>query len=102
MNPRSATLLLRLAWLRATAQDPSARNGKQALAIAEKLRESTQGKHPIVWDTLSVAQAELGDFDAAVAAADRAIEILGDKHQQLVDQIRARIEGYQQRRAYRE
>ncbi|MDC0934956.1 tetratricopeptide repeat protein [Pirellulales bacterium] len=102
IDPRNPTPMLRLAWLRATAQDPAARNGKQALYIAEQLRGLAQGKHPIVWDTLSAAHAELGDFDAAIAAAERAIEILGDGNEELADQIRARIRGYQEGVAYRE
>ncbi|MCH2114696.1 MAG: tetratricopeptide repeat protein [Pirellulales bacterium] len=102
LKPHNATSLLRLAWLRATAPEAAARNGKQALQIAEKLQDATSGKHPKVWDTMAVAHAELGDFDAAVATAQRAVEILGDSNPELVSKIRKRIEGYKAEVPYRE
>ena len=78
------------------------RNGTEALEIARKLHNATDGKHPIVWDTLGAALAEQDDFDAATDAANNALKLLGDSNEGLAAQIRQRIRLYQQGLPYRE
>jgi tetratricopeptide (TPR) repeat protein len=65
------------AWLAATCPDKEHRDAKLALELAEKAAEMTQGQVWEVLDTLAAAQAESGDFAAAVKASEQAIT-LGD------------------------
>ena len=61
------------AWLRATSRDPSIRNGKQALTDAKQACKLSHNNDSQSLDTLAAAYAEVGDFEAAVEAEDRAI-----------------------------
>ncbi len=93
-------LSLNLAWLLATAADDAVRNGAEALRLAEQIARS--GEHPGTLDVLAAAQAEVGRFEDALVSARRALglaERAGMKP--LADQIRGRITGYEQRRAFR-
>jgi tetratricopeptide (TPR) repeat protein len=62
------------AWLRATARDASFRNGKQALSDAKEACKLSHNTDPQSLDTLAAAYAEVGDFEAALDAEDRAIK----------------------------
>ena len=72
VNGELMPALNNLAWLRATHPDAALRDGKAAIALAERAVAVTQGKHPIVLGTLAAAQAEAGDFSAAAATAEKA------------------------------
>lgn len=61
-----------LAWIFATYPDPSIRNGKEALRLAQGLLIATEGKVPMYFITLAAAEAEIGDFPKAIAAAEHA------------------------------
>jgi tetratricopeptide (TPR) repeat protein len=62
------------AWLRATSRDANVRNGKQALSDAKQACKLSHDDDPQSLDTLEAAYAELGDFEAAMDAEDRAIK----------------------------
>ena len=62
------------AWLRATSPDPKFRDGKQALIDAKKACKLSHNNDPQSLDTLAAAYAEVGDFEAAVGAEDRAMK----------------------------
>jgi tetratricopeptide (TPR) repeat protein len=62
------------AWLRATSPDADVRNGKQALSDAKEACKLSQDTDPMSLDAMAAAHAELGDFEAAVDAEDRAIK----------------------------
>jgi tetratricopeptide (TPR) repeat protein len=64
------------AWLRATSPDANFRHGKQALNDAKQACKLTQNYDPQSLDTLAAAYAELGDYDSAVDAEERAIKAL--------------------------
>jgi tetratricopeptide (TPR) repeat protein len=74
-NPRSRDLLNSLAWLRATCPDSLYRNGAEAERIVTPLAEAMPD-NPQVLDTLAAAQAETGDFQAAVKTQQKVIELL--------------------------
>lgn len=63
-----------LAWLLATHPDAAVRNAPEALLISEKIVQATNAQVPLYLLTLSVSQAESGDFDRAVATAVQAAE----------------------------
>ena len=85
------------------------RDGPEAVSYALKLKELWEGagspprRGSKVWDVLAAAQAEVGRFDDAVAAAEQALA-LADKarNKRQVGEIEARLGLYRQGRAYRE
>ena len=69
-----------LAWILATAVNPTARDGVRAVAIAEKAVAASQRKNAATLDTLAAAYAEAGQFTNAVNVQKEAIGLLqGDR-----------------------
>jgi len=62
-----------LAWAFATNPDPAKRNGALAVKLAEDACNRTQYRTTAMVGTLAASYAEVGRFDDAVAAAQRAI-----------------------------
>jgi len=73
-NPDAAN---NIAWMRATAADADLRNGKEAVDLA-RLALRSGGENPVSLRTLAAAQAENGQFEEAIAIAERA-EALAQK-----------------------
>jgi len=61
--------------LRATAPDPSLRNGPEAVRLAERVCQLTQYKEAFLIGTLAAAYAEAGRFDDAVVTAQKACAV---------------------------
>ena len=72
LAPDSLELNTALAWLLATAPDPSVRNGDEALSFARRAVHLTGGKDPVVLRALAASYAADGRWSDAVATADRA------------------------------
>ncbi len=87
------------AWLAATCPDQKYRNGKLALEYAEKAAEMTQGKVWELLDTLAAAQAESGDYAAAVKTSEQALTLGSDAA--IHAGVRDRMTLYQQGKPYR-
>jgi tetratricopeptide (TPR) repeat protein len=87
------------AWLAATCPDEKYRNGKMALEYAERATQMTQGKVWEVLDTLAAAQAENGDYAAAVKTSDQAIRVGDDAA--IHGGVRDRMTLYQAGKPYR-
>jgi TPR repeat protein/serine/threonine protein kinase len=68
-----------LAWIFATSNDPSIRDGSTAVSFAEKAIETTNRKDPAMLDTLAAAYAEAGQFTNAVSVQTEAISLLNDE-----------------------
>ena len=64
------------AWLRATSPDSNFRDAKQALSDAKQACKLSQNYDPQSLDTLAAAYAEVGDYDSAEEAEERAIKAL--------------------------
>ncbi len=62
-----------LAWILATHFDPALRQGAEAVAWAEQVARTAGTNNPALLDTLAAAYAEAGQFENAVATAERAI-----------------------------
>jgi tetratricopeptide (TPR) repeat protein len=63
-----------LAYQLATVPSEKLRNGKRALELAQKMIQSL-GDNPLALDTVAVAQAEVGQHDAAQSTLARALEL---------------------------
>jgi Flp pilus assembly protein TadD len=59
----------------ATSTDPAVRDGAAALALVGPVARSNPDD-PVVVSTLAAARAELGQFDDAVQAAERALALV--------------------------
>ena len=66
-HPEDFRLWNNLAWLYATAEDPSIRNGKKAVKIAHKAMALAPNDYH-VWSTLSEAHYVSGDYEKAYRA----------------------------------
>ena len=105
--PDELAMANRLAWLLAACPQKDCRNGKQAVALAQRLCAVDGFKSPILLDTLAAAHARVGDFDAAVRTAGQAIDLIGragvDARARLANRLpglQARLELYKSGRPY--
>jgi tetratricopeptide (TPR) repeat protein len=71
--PDSPRMLDELAWLLATNPDPNARDGTEAVRLAEHACDLSERKIAALLDTLAAAYAETGDFPRATSAAEEAL-----------------------------
>ncbi len=88
------------AMLMAACPEAKFRDGKRAVEFATRACKLTKWKNPNFLDTLAAAQAEAGEFDAAVSTQKRAIELLSDERKK--DDYHRRLVLYQARKPYRE
>jgi tetratricopeptide (TPR) repeat protein len=100
LKPRNALALQQLAWLLATDPDPRLRNGLEAVRLAEQAIQLTPAV-PSVWDTQAAALAEAGQYQAAVTAATKALELAGG-NKELARAIRSRLQLYKSGSPYHE
>lgn len=99
--PELATSANNLAWLLATLDDDSVRNGKRAVELAQVIASKRKGD-PGALDTLAAAYAEAGDFDGAVATAMQAYELANRAgNDNLAKKVQARIESYREKQPHR-
>ncbi|MDJ0840889.1 MAG: tetratricopeptide repeat protein [Acidobacteriota bacterium] len=101
LDPDLQEALNNLAWVLATDPDETLRDGAEAVALAERARDLSQGKNAGYLDTLAAAYARAGRFQDAVAAAEQAIALAeqqGDRDK--AQKIKARLTLYGQEQAY--
>ena len=91
-----------LAWTLAAHPDASIRSADEAIALAQRLCETTKEKQPQFLDTYAVALANSGNFEAAIAAAKKAIELHLPENTAATDPIRSRIKLFEAGKPYRE
>jgi tetratricopeptide (TPR) repeat protein len=75
LAPRSIPTVTNLAWLLATSQDASLRNGAKAVELAEQADRLVGGTNTLVLRTLAAAYAENGEFAKAVRTARSAMQL---------------------------
>src|SRR5213595_3235432 len=75
LAPESIATLTNLAWLMATSQDTSLRNGAKAVEFARQADRLAGGTNTLVLRTLAAAYAENGEFVNAVKTARSAMQL---------------------------
>jgi Flp pilus assembly protein TadD len=75
INPMDAQTHNNLAWLFATANTPSFRNGEKAVGLAQKACELSEWKNPGYLDTLAASYARVRDFGNATKWQEKALQL---------------------------
>ena len=75
LAPKSISTLTNLAWLLATSQDASLRNGAKAIELATQADGLVGGTNTLVLRTLAAAYAENGEFTNAIGTARSAMQL---------------------------
>ena len=103
-NPNMLLAANNLAFIRAAHPQSRLRDGKEAIALAERICKQTKFRHPSFLDTLAIAYAENGQFEKAIKTATRAIELLQDQpdSESEIEPILARLELFKNDQAFRE
>ena len=99
VRPDDPQSLNSLAWILATAPDPSLRDASEALRLARRAVRQLGREDANLLDTLAAAHAARGDFTRAVALQERAVRA-GAPSQ--VAALRARLALYRASRPYRD
>jgi len=73
--PRSIPALTNMAWLLATSQDESLRNGRKAVELAGQADQLVGGTNTLVLRTLAASYAENGEFAKAIRTARSAVQL---------------------------
>ena len=102
-DPGSPLFLNNLAWLLATADDPSLRNGDEAVQLAGRACDLTHYHGPYYIGTLAAAYAEAGRFEDAVRTAEQArVLAIASGETELAERTLKLLEFYRAGRPYHE
>jgi len=102
LRPDHVQALTGLAWIRATAADPSVRNGAESVRLAERAAALTGNRDLPALDALAAAYAATGRFSDAVRVATSGLDLATAGGQtSVVAQFRERLELYQSGHAVR-
>ena len=78
MSPSLASAYRNLAWLQATCPDRECRQPALGLENAKQAMKLVAKPSDLEYDTLAAAQAAMGDFDAAQASMNQAMQMASD------------------------
>ena len=102
LDPQHAGALNNVAWILATCPVDRVRDGRAALAYAARALQASPVVTADILDTQGAALAEAGQFDAAVASAQRAVQLAADAgNTALRERIAARIDLYRRGAPFR-
>lgn len=92
------------AWLMATCPDSQYRDSERALETAQKAISLTPGADYRYLDTLAAAYAAVGDYDNALVAVQKAIQLAAEEEvtQDDVKKLERRFELYKIRQPFRQ
>jgi tetratricopeptide (TPR) repeat protein len=99
LDPDNAFACNSKAWLLATCPEDERRDGLEAIRLAKKACELTKDKVASFLDTLAAAYAEAGEFEEAVTAQTRALEIAAPQERA---EFAARLKLFREKKKYRE
>ncbi len=101
--PNDPAIANDLAWRLATSKDAELRDGSRAVQLAERASSLAEHEDPYFLDTLAAAYAETGQFEKAVAHAERALEMAAAAGNEAIEKnIRARRDLYKKGQPYHE
>ena len=87
----------------ATSREPSARNGAEAVKLAERAVQVSGGQQPGILATLAASYAEAGQFPKAVETAHLALNLAAQQNnRQLAGGLNAMIARYEARTPFRD
>jgi tetratricopeptide (TPR) repeat protein len=102
-RPNDVALLNELAWTLATNPNASIRNGAEAVELAQRATQLSDGREPAALGTLAAAYAEAGRFSEAVQTARKAAELATRRNNSsLAESINAKISLYEAKTPFRE
>jgi tetratricopeptide (TPR) repeat protein len=102
VNPDYVEAFNSMAWIMATSPDDRLRDGRRAVAYAEKAVDNSPPDINFL-DTLAAAYAEAGRFDEAIAIENRIISLLARARQpEAIPMHVERMNHYEEGRPYRE
>ena len=93
----SQRYLYQVAWTLATSDDPSLRNGKEAIDIAKQAVKASGGGDPVMIDALAAAYAEAGQFAQAIEMGSRALEMAAGQKSPKAAAIDAHLQRFKAR-----
>ncbi len=99
LDPDNAYACNSKAWLLATCPEAKVRDGLEAIRLAKKACELTKDRTASFLDTLGAAYAEAGEFEAAVAAQTRALELATPPERA---EFALRLKLFREKKKYRE
>lgn len=93
-----------LAWFQATCPDAKYRDGAKAVELATAVCKQSFRVYSSPIDTLAAAQAEAGNWDAAVSEEKAAIQKSGEwkESAKIIEARKARLALFEQKKPYRE
>ena len=95
-------MLNNVAWLRATHPNDEARDGAEAVALAQRACELTGARNLALLSTLAAAYAEAGRFSEAVTTQQRVCELAVAQGQAaLAENFQRRLVLFRSGHAYR-
>jgi tetratricopeptide (TPR) repeat protein len=99
-RPNSPVALYDVAFILSTNPNETIRQGKRALELAQKACELTDFKEYRALDALAAANAEVGDFNAAVKFSETAIKLIADNSRR--GDLVKHLESFRQNKPWRE
>ena len=101
LEPENFQMLIYISRVLASDENPQARNGTEALALADSAVK--MNGNAVALDTLAIAFAENGRFDEAVETGQQALALAGTSgSKDDAANIRRRLELYRKRQPWRE
>jgi Flp pilus assembly protein TadD len=96
LRPNNVRTLSNLAWVLATWPEASIRNGAQAIELAQRASQLTDGQDPMILRTLAAAYAEGGRFAEAITNAQHALQLADARsNSTLADTLQSQLMLYQ-------
>jgi tetratricopeptide (TPR) repeat protein len=99
--PEDLDAMNNIAWIRATHTDAAHRNGADAVRLAETARDAAHDPNHVLQSTLAAAYAEVGRFEDAISAGQRAVELArAAKDLAAVQRYEVQIECYRRKQPF--
>ena len=103
IEPNNFGMLIFVARVLASDENPAGRNGAEAVALADRVNQFTSQPQPVALDTLAMACAETGKFDLAQQLQQQAVGLVAASGQKEdVAALQQRLELYKNNQPWRE